>query len=234
MLPAMAHRVNRPAKRPQRKPPEPSEHDYRHLIQALADAEGLLAVLGRLLAEPTGKGPATGTIGRHAPESSEPWHSEAADAYWRIWFGARKLADRLRHLAGLQRREWGSGDTGAALSAIAGLATSVPPSDLAAAREQAESWVAGARRIRDIDEVETWTPLPRPPGFPPPCCPYCQTLSLRMAKGREEVRCFFPGCRDIDGNPTRARMELGRFTDAGHLVFGDGTVVAYREGHDHA
>jgi hypothetical protein len=229
MIPGMATRSN---KRPQRPPPEPTEHDYRILTQALADAGGLLPVLAALLPEPSGTGPATGTIGRHAPESSEPWQSEAADAYWRIWFGARKLADKLRRLAGLQRRLWGYSETPDALAMIHNLATIIPSDELAAARQEVEGWVASARRIRDIDEVETWAPLPRPPGYPPPACPYCATLSLRMAKGREEVRCFYPECRDYDGNPTKARMELGQFTDSGHLVFGDGTVVAYREGHD--
>lgn len=231
----MAHRSTRSAKRAQRNPPKPTDQDYQHLLKALNHAEGLLPVLGRLLPEPSGTGPATGTIGRHAPESSEPWQGEAADAYWRIWFGARKLADRLRRRMGLPVRRWGAGDTGAAFTAIANLAalgSTIPPAEVAEAREEVERWVASAQRIRDIDQVETWVPLPRPPGFPPPACPYCKTLSLRMAKGREEVRCFFPECKDYDGSPTRARMETGRFTDSGHLVFGDGTVVAYREAHD--
>lgn len=199
-------------------------------MQALADAEGLLPVLARLLPEPSGTGPATGTIGRHAPESSEPWQTEAADAYWRIWFGARKMADRLCRVAGTHPRQWRSASE--AMTMIAKLSGTIPADHLAEARQEAERWVTSARRIRDIDEVDAWSPLPRPPGYPPPACPYCKTLSLRMARGREEVRCFFPECRDLDGNPTRARMELGQLSGRGHLVFGDGTVVAYREGHD--
>ena len=93
-------------------------------------------------------------------------------------------------------------------------------------------WVSAARRIRDIDEEDAWTPVPRAPGAEPPACPYCRTLSLRMSKAREVVRCFFPGCVDIDGNPTQARMEQGRLGSGGMLVFGDGTVVAYREDHE--
>lgn len=227
----MANRRPRSSDSRPRRTADPSEQDYAHLIKALADAEDLLPVLAALLPEPSGTGPQTGTIGRHAPESSEPWHGEAADAYWRIYFGARKLADDLRRLAGVPVRAWGYGETTRALGMIASLAASVPEQDLADARQRVESWVNGARRIRDIDEGETWAPLPRPPGFPPPACPYCQTLSLRMAKGREEVRCFYPGCTDFDGDPTKARMELGQFSDSGQLVFGDGTVVAYREGH---
>lgn len=223
-----------PGKRPRRLPALPSEHDYQLLCQALADAEGLLPVLGRLLPEPSSGGPATGTIGRHAPESSEPWQDEAAHAYWAIYFGARKLANRLRQVAGLPPRAWGYGDTSTALGLIASLATTVPEQDLAEARQAAESWVTGARRIRDIDEVDTWQPVPRVPGSAPPACPYCHTLSLRMSRLREEVRCFYPDCTDLDGKPTKARMQRGRLGDTGTLVFGDGTVVAYREAHDGA
>lgn len=221
-----------PGKRPKRKPPSPTERDYQLLTQALADAEGLLPVLGRLLPEPSGMGPATGTIGRHAPESSEPWQEEAAHAYWAIYFGARKLADHLRRIAGLPQRSWGYGETSIALAMIAGLASSVPAQDLAEAREEAERWVHRAQTIRDIDQAESWQPVPRRPGNKPPACPYCKTLSLRMSKAREEVRCFYPGCTDLDDNPTRARMQLGRLTGTGTLVFGDGTVVAYREEHE--
>jgi hypothetical protein len=34
-----------------------------------------------------------------------------------------------------------------------------------------------------------------------------------------------PGCRDTDGNATRARMEPGRMTGEARLVFGDGTTM---------
>lgn len=217
---------------PRYAPPEPSEKDYEHLMQALADAEGLLPVLARLLPERGGGGPATGTVSGNAPESGEPWQAEAADAYWRIWFGARKLADRMCVAGGVHPRRWAT--VGHATDMIAKLASKVPPDVLAEARRQAEHWVTAARRIRDIDREDVWTPLPRPPGTPPPACPYCHTLSLRMARGREEVRCFFPGCKDLDGHPTRARMEIGRLSSTGHLVFGDGTVVAYRGEHDGA
>lgn len=185
--------------------------------------------LRRLMPEQAGQGPATGTIGRHAPESSEPWNAEAAHAYWGIWFGIRKLADVLRKEAGFPSRSWGS-DTAAAAEAVAGLAVSVRPEVLAQAAQRAESWVAQATRIRDIDTGDVWEPVPRVPGSAPPACPYCDTLSLRMSKAREEVRCFFPGCCDLDGHPTRAKMMRSvMHPDRGQLVFGDGTVVAYRE-----
>lgn len=217
----------KPSPRPRRH--DPADDDHAALLAAVNTAEQLLPLLGRLLPEPSSGGPATGTIGRHAPESSEPWQSEAANAYWGIYFGSRKLADRLRYAAGLPQREWGAGDTSKALSLIIGLAGKVDPHSLAEARTVAESWVSQARRIRDIDQVDAWVPVPRVAGSIPPACPYCHTLSLRMSRLREEVRCFFPNCRDLDGRPTRARMERSFLADGGQLVFGDGTVVAYRE-----
>lgn len=202
------------------------------LLDALDQAESLLTELGKLLPEPSGTGPSTGTIGRHAPDGSEPWNIEAANAYWAIWFGARKLTVRMRYARGAEPREEPA-NFAAALASMRNQAPALPPEALALARREVESWVSGARRIRDIDQEDSWVPVPRAPGAEPPTCPYCHTLSLRLSKAREEVRCFFPGCRDADANPTRARMERGKVTGEGLLVFGDGTVVAYREAHDH-
>lgn len=217
----------KPGSRPRRN--DHTDDDYSALLHAVNTAEQLLPVLGRLLPEPSSGGPATGTIGRHAPESSEPWQSEAANAYWEIYFGARKLADRMRYAAKLPLRPWEGGDTSKALSLIMALAGHMDPWSLGEARRAAEAWVNQARRIRDIDEVDSWVPVPRVAGSIPPACPYCHTLSLRMSRLREEVRCFFPNCQDLDGRPTRARMERSFLADGGQLVFGDGTVVAYRE-----
>lgn len=189
--------------------------------------------LGHLMSEQVSRGPQTGTIGRSAPESSEPWNSEAADPYWRIWFGVRKLAEGFQRLCDRPLTDWTEGGyiaTSRAFATLRDLATTAPEPALREARRRLESWILAARRIRDIDEDDSWVPVPRAPGLPPPVCPYCHTLSLRMAKAREIVRCFFPQCTDLDGRPTRARMEPGAMTGAGTLVFGDGTVVSYREG----
>jgi hypothetical protein len=229
----MGYRTPRsPSTRPRPTPPTPADDDLDRLREAVTEAAGLLPVLAALLPEPSGTGPATGTIGRHAPESSEPWQAEAAGAYWAIWFGARKLADELRRTAGVPIREWGYGDTPRAMTLIVNLASTVPPGTLAETRRVVEGWVAQAQRIRDIDEAETWAPLPRLPGVPPFVCPYCKTPSLRMNRARLEVRCLMPGCTDLDGNPTRARMRPGRLAEDGALVFDDDTVVAYRDTHD--
>lgn len=229
----MVSRRQPPSARPPRtEPTDPSEKERRALIDATVHANSLLIDLGLLLPEPSGRGPTTGTIGRHAPESSEPWNAEAADAYWRIWFGVRKLANHFQRLCEQPAIPWGAADTTAAFTTVRNLASAVPGDDLALARRKVDGWITAARRIRDIDEEDEWTPVPRAPGMPAPLCPYCRTLSLRMAKARETVRCFFPECRDLDGRPTQARMEPGRMTGTGTLVFGDGTIVSYRGDHD--
>jgi hypothetical protein len=72
----------------------------RRLSEAVSDAECLLPALQRLLPELDGTGPSTGTIGRHAPESDEPWNNIVADAYWNLWFGPGMLIGHLRSDAG--------------------------------------------------------------------------------------------------------------------------------------
>lgn len=231
----MAKRKHSPSTRPDRDhgPTTQAEKDRRLLTEATFEVQNLLARLAALLPEPAGLGPSTGTIGRHAPESSEPWNAEVADVFWRVWFGALKLANQMQRGCDQPETEWTRSSHQAqarAWGVIRNLASAVPEDQLARARVRVEGWVNAAQRVRDIDEQDSWVAVPRAPGLPPPVCPYCKTLSLRMAKAREEVRCFYPGCTDLEGRPTKARMEPGRMTGEGTLVFGDDTVVSYREG----
>jgi hypothetical protein len=46
-----------------------------------------------------------------------------------------------------------------------------------------------------------------------------------MLRRKGEVKCFFPGCLDSDGSPTRARLEPGRMTGEARLIFGDGIMM---------
>lgn len=191
--------------------------------------DGLLDQLADLLGDVEGQS-AVSTLGRHAPTGIEPWHREAAGAYWRIHFGARRLEHVMRRVTGLPKRPRGGShdNTVAALRAVSALATTVPALILTRAADAVERWVTSARAIHDVDEAETWVPVPRVPGVLPPACPYCHNLSLRMARARGEVRCFTEGCTDAAGRPVRARMERGRLTGDGVLVFGDTTVVHFR------
>jgi hypothetical protein len=201
------------------------ETDQLSWLSALiADAEAFLIKLEPLLAEPEGSGPDTGTIGRHAPESREPWAPAAASAYWDIYFGAGNLARGMRSAAGLRLPLFKDAYGSDALAVVRNTAPALGDTPLRWATRQLEQWVAAARSVPAVDEDEPWVPLPRQNGRPP-ACPYCRTYGLRMLKRKGEVRCFFPDCHDADGNATRARMEPGRMTGEERLVFGDGTTM---------
>lgn len=198
---------------------------YDRLIEAVTDAARALDTLAPLLAEPDGSGPDTGTIGRSAPESSEPWAKEAAGAYFDIYFGAREMARAMRGAAGLRRPIGDEACGHAGLDMICNLAPTAQPFILRGVTRMIEKWVRQADAVPALDTSEPWVPLPRDPAGGEIACPYCETYGLRMLKRKGEVRCVFPGCRDADGNPTRARMERGRLTGDGILIFGDGTTL---------
>lgn len=205
--------------------------DAARLTTACTDVRKALPDVRALLPEPQGRAK-TGTIGRHPPESSEPWQGTAAAVYWNIHFGARNLEDECRAAIGLEphtpRRGGSSANTDEALRAIAACTTSLDPPMLAAVRRRVESWSTSIYQLPDIDLADLWTPVPRQPGALPPACPYCGLFTLRMTVRREIVRCFNPPCRDADDRPPTARMERGRLTGDGMLVFNDSTVVHYR------
>jgi hypothetical protein len=209
----------------------PPDDDLARLTDALRDIERLLPGLSSLLPEAGGQGPQTGVIGRHAPASSEPWQAEAAAAYWTIHAGIRSMLNEMRYERGMQPMIWRGHDdaTGRVLQMLRNYAPAVSAETLAEAADRLESWLTSARQIADIDEAERWVPVPSAPGGKPPRCPYCRTYNLRMARRRGEVRCLYPGCVDGSGNPTRARMEWGRMSGEGILVFGDDTTMHYRE-----
>jgi hypothetical protein len=194
------------------------------LLKLVDDAETYLARLEPLLAEPESAGPDTGTIGRHAPESSEPWAAAAASAYWDLYFGAGNLARGMRSAAGLHLPLYKDTYGPEALDIVRNFAPTASDTVLRWVIGALEKWVGNARGVPAVDEDEPWVPLPRN-GDRQIACPYCTTYGLRMLKRKGEVRCFFPSCSDADGNPTRARMESGRMTGEERLVFGDGTTM---------
>jgi len=187
----------------------------------------------QLLPEPDGSGPQTGTIGRHAPESSEPWQGAAAAVYWTIHFGARRLEDVLRADVGLPpvhpERGGSEANTISALVQISRHGSTCTVGTLKIAIRRVTNWVRAINRLDDHDQAEDWRPLPRVAGTLPPDCPFCQLLTLKMNTRREVVRCFNPTCKDTEGNPPVARMERGRMSGMAQLVFRDGREVDYRE-----
>lgn len=233
MILTMGHRVDVRSgshPRPHARKATADQADADRLRTACTGVRDALALVAALLPEPQGR-PQTGTIGRHAPESSEPWQGEAASVYWTVHFGARQLEDTCRADIGLPPLHPGRGgssaNTDAALRAIADTAPTMTTGTLTHTRRKVEGWLTAIEQIPDIDLADTWNPVPRQPGALPPVCPYCHTFALRMATARQLVRCFNPPCRDTDDRPPVARMETG--LSGGVLVFGDGLVVHYRE-----
>lgn len=195
------------------------------LMEATTAAADRMDRLGPLLVEPERSGPQMGTIGRHAPESREPWAPQAAAAYWALYFGARELARAMRGAADLRRPSDVCGDE--ALRIVRNMAPSAQPFILRGVTRTLERLVRQADQVPGIDVDEEWGPLPRLNGRPPRC-PYCKTYGLRMLRNKGQVRCFFPGCKDADGKPTRARVERGGMTGDEILIFGDGTMMGDR------
>lgn len=198
---------------------------HQRLIEAVGEAGGLLVRLQPLLVEQETSGPDTGTIGRHAPESREPWAMQAASAYWDLYFGAGEVARAMRGAAGLHLPVFNDVHGHDALTVILNMAPGASDWILRGATRKLETLVAHGHAVPAVDEDEPWAPLPHIPGRQPLACPYCKTYGLRMLRRKGEVRCFFPDCTDADGHPTRARMEAGRMTGEERLIFGDGTTM---------
>lgn len=198
-------------------------------IRALAADGGLLDQLEALLTEPVAD-PTTGTLSRTKATSAEPWHGEASNVLMTVHAGARELEIDLRYRARLPIRERGgtTANTKAALGALPALVDLAPPDVARDAERQVGGWVLAAQRIRDIDQTDKWSPVPRARGALPPTCPYCGNFSLRMSRERQEVRCTHPGCSDDDGRRPVARMEHGAVSGEAYLVFGDNRTVEYR------
>lgn len=208
---------------------EHAQRDYDDLMVALGKCAQVLPILQALMWAQPGYGPRASTIGRHAPESKEPWAPEAANAHWAIFFGSRFLADEMRISLGLGAGHWPNSQNG--LESVAGCASIANAVVLRKARVRVDRWLDQALRIRDIDvedRADRWVPVPREAGTAAPECPYCATVSLRFNRARGEVRCTFPGCADSAGNPTRARMEFVGVAGEGTLVFGDDQTLTFR------
>lgn len=205
---------------------EPSQQTLDELVIALAVCRRLLPILNELKNTQPGMGPSQSNIGRHKPESKEPWASAAAHAHFSIYFDSRILADLMRVDIGIGTWPWRNGEDG--LDQIESAAPLVTSRVLGVALRQTEHWVQAGLRIHEIDLEDSWTPVPRTPGQPPTFCPFCSTLSLRVNPRRGLIRCFFPGCTDTDGRATRARMEYSPAFGQGILVFDDGTTVECR------
>lgn len=198
-------------------------------VEELTRHGGLLDTLSGLLPEIVSVADVGTTTGHKVSGSPAPWHAEAADVLMTIHAGARELENAMRYrITGNARTRGGSdANTRDALAAVVKLAPALPEPIADDAAAQVARWVRQARQVRDIDQADRWVSLPRMPGMLPPPCPYCLTYALRMSRIAGEVRCLNVDCRDDNGRRPIARMQYGRLSGDGMLVFADGSLIVY-------
>lgn len=169
-----------------------------------------------------------GTRTHGQPASRPPWNAAVANVDLDLHELVRRLEASLRlavtgHTG--PRRGGSVRNTGAAVRAIASLGNALErdAADLAAAL--LERQITAALQLTSVDQMPRWERIrPGPDGLPP-CCPYCETFSLRVAIASGAVACWYPGCQDSDGNrPPMARMEVGIVSGQPRLVWHDGRV----------
>jgi hypothetical protein len=173
----------------------------------------------------------------HAAASAEPGNRAALGAVTTIHEGVRRLESSLhQQVTGRRRRRRGGSDanTAAAITQIAELGESIgmhrpcPHSprhhrcccDSCRCTRVLNRWTNGALLCKGIDEGVLWSPIP---GDPP--CPYCETLSLRVAERMYVIACHNPDCTDNDGNAPLARLGPAPRTQQAALLWNDGLVT---------
>lgn len=198
----------------------------------VADLKALLPRLSELLPEPVGD-PTRGTMSHNRITGSPaPWHPEAGPVLLTIHAGVRELEADLRYrVVGHTGPARGGSDTNtiAALDSIVRLVHGVDDETARDARSRLDRWCEQARQIRDIGESERWIPLRSPKGELPPLCPYCHTLSLRLAQESGRVACMNARCEDGNGSRPAGRIDRNRLDGTAMLVWADGRTQYYFE-----
>lgn len=162
-----------------------------------------------------------------APGSSPPWNVAAADAYLAAFFGIRQMEDEWRQLRGLDPRRRGpsDGNTAACLAQLPAMEAAVPQAAVKDGLARINGWITRIRQLRAIDESPRWVRLRAGKDGVPPACPHCQGLALRIAEGRHVVRCFTPGCEDLDGGPPIGLLGVSAIDGSACLKWHDGLVT---------
>jgi len=206
---------------------------------ALLDA---LARARKLIGEPDTDAPAMIT-GSSVPGSRAPWNARAAYAVFAVAEGARTLE---LDLSPRQTPRGGSDtNTDDAIVALGAIADTANGRDANAVHRQLGSWTTQLLRLPAIDEATAWAPIRLSTrcgrdgsvlddrhvcpvcGWQarPPICPYCRTANLRLAERSFVVMCFYPGCKDRDGNmPPFARLDVSTIDARAILAWSDGLV----------
>jgi hypothetical protein len=166
-------------------------------------------------------------------DSKPPWNAAVGNCLLDTHELIRRLEASLRlavtgHPG--QARGGSAANTVAALRAIPKLAEAVSEHD----RKQATRLLSKAAvyigQLVSVDTAPKWEKIRAGPGGLPPRCPRCLTYSLRVSILSGIVICVNPGtdaqgCRDLDGNPMRGRLDLNRLDGSPVLAWRDGTVM---------
>lgn len=208
-----------------------------NLGEAACDLASYLPAMEELLRhQPDSGQPAVTMTG--ATTSSPPWNPQAANALLTAHEGIRRTEQNIRtQVTGTTRERRGGSvrNTYAALAAITSLGEALPQDHTREGRKPCPCgycqvvadltrWADAARRLPGIDEAPVWLPIRITGGTLPPCCPYCHTYSLRVAKASGVVACFMPQCQDSNGQRPRGRCDLSKITGDAVLAWDDGLV----------
>jgi len=176
------------------------------------------------------------------PGTRQPGNPAALNAVMDAHEGIRRLEASFRvQVTGTRMARGGSdANTLTALGALPDLASAVPVQHQDVRNDQGRRkpcrcqhcdaahtlvrWALAIQQLPAVDTVTRWIPIrPGPDGLPPQC-PWCQTFSLRLSTEYGQVRCFFPGCTDEDGNRPEARLEISTLSGQPVLAWTSGLV----------
>lgn len=203
---------------------------------ALTDLIGEAADLaGRLEEFITVKSRQPGAFHGKVDHSQPPWCAPVAYAITDLHALSRMLEKDIRRKLGLPFRDRGSSDdnTRRALETIARLTEGADDQLVREYLHEISRWLRTAKMAAlaagdnspGLDEVEMPKRLPRAPGKPEACCPYCENHTLRVKVAGNEIFCLNPRCRDADGNKPKASMDYSKIVGDWIFRWQDGVIM---------
>ena len=154
--------------------------------------------------------------------SQPPWNAQVANVILDLHAKAREMEAWLRMSQGLPYRPRGgsAGNTKKALENIGRLSEAAQDSTVRDHTRELEKWIRNARIA--LDETEMPKRLPRSPGQPEPCCPWCEHHTLRMLPLKGQIFCIDTTCKDDQERRPQARMEYSAHVGDLVIVWMDG------------
>jgi hypothetical protein len=195
---------------------------HTRIVTVCADLEELIPELRAELPHKKRMGFAAGGTPSKGGSHNPAWNAAVANVLLDVHAGVRELEGVLRYASSGVARVRGGADTGtlAALKGLPALAAGADANAALRAARRLETWAWRARVA--LGHAEPLQRLPRAPGQPEPLCPNCRYCTLRYRPASGVVVCVNPACRDLDGNRTTGRLEVGAVTGEPQLAWADG------------